>query len=311
MIEDNSCAGADSSNSDKNSHKNSQAFVWTLVFVAAFTALHTGRQGPFLAEARGNQTSTGQEKLAVKVITKQVGDATHFSVENRELCEVTMTFDFASSNLRSDRPLPYTATFLPGKTEAFTLSPVTNGSAWKYAYTNYYKLGSNCAHHDDSCEYQLPYKSGSRFTISQGYNGPFSHQGPNQYALDWQMPEGTPVCAARAGLVVNVKQDSDTGGSSMDFDQFNNYITIRHDDGTLGHYCHLRKNGCCVKVGQRVNAGDRIASSGNTGYSSGPHLHFCVFRTKNGRERESIPVRFRTFDAQGVTLTSGRTYRAA
>jgi murein DD-endopeptidase MepM/ murein hydrolase activator NlpD len=307
MSDDKSRAGADSSKSDQNS----QAFIWTLVFVLALVALQKGPRGPFLSDAGGNQASTVEEKLAVKVITQREGEATHFVVENRELCEVTMTFDVACSNLRSDRPLPYTATFSPGKTEAFTLSPVTNGRAWQYAYTNYYKLGSNCVRHDDNFVYQLPYPSGSRFTISQGYNGHFSHQGPNQYSLDWQMPEGTPVCAARAGLVVSVKGDSDTGGSSMDFDQFNNYITIRHDDGTLGHYCHLQKNGCRVKVGQRVNAGDRIASSGNTGFSSGPHLHFCVFRTKTGRERETIPVRFRTYDAQGITLTSGRTYRAA
>jgi murein DD-endopeptidase MepM/ murein hydrolase activator NlpD len=307
MSEDNRRASADKSNTGKNA----QAFLWTLIFGIALVALQRGPRGPFLSDARGSQTSIGQEKLAVKVITQREGQATHFYVENRELCEVTMTFDVACSNLRSDRPLPYTATFSPGKTEAFTLSPVTDGTAWQYAYTNYYKLGSNCARHDDSCEYQLPYQSGSRFTISQGYNGQFSHQGPNQYALDWQMPEGTPVCAARAGLVVSMKQDSATGGSSMDFDQFNNYITIRHDDGTLGHYCHLQKNGCCVKVGQRVRAGQRIASSGNTGFSSGPHLHFCVFRARNGRERESIPVRFRTHDAQGITLTSGRTYRAA
>jgi murein DD-endopeptidase MepM/ murein hydrolase activator NlpD len=125
------------------------------------------------------------------------------------------------------------------------------------------------------------------------------------------MPEGTPVCAARAGVVVSLKQDSDTGGSSIDFDKFNNYITIRHADGTLGHYCHLQKDGCCVKLGQRVNAGDWIAKSGNTGFSSGPHLHFCVFRTKNGRERESIPVRFRTSPSdQATTLLNGRTYRA-
>jgi murein DD-endopeptidase MepM/ murein hydrolase activator NlpD len=307
MIDDNKRASADSSNTGKNP----QAVVWTLVFVLALLALQVGPFGPFLSEARGNHNSTVPETLAVKVITERDGEATHFSVQNDELCEVTMTFDVACKNLRSDRPVPYTATFLPGKTEAFTLAPIKNGSKWEYAYTNYYKLGSNCARHDDSCEYQLPYPSGNRFTVTQGYNGKFSHQGPNQFALDWQMPEGTPVCAARAGLVVNLKQDSDAGGSSMDFDRFNNYITIRHDDGTIGHYCHLQKGGCGVKVGQRVNAGDRIGASGNTGFSSGPHLHFCVFRTKNGRERESIPVHFRTHDAQGVTLTSGRTYKAA
>jgi len=97
----------------------------------------------------------------------------------------------------------------------------------------------------------------------------------------------------------------------MKYDQFNNYVLIRHEDGTLGHYCHLQKGGCLVKPGQLVKTGDAIARSGNTGFSSGPHLHFSVYKTKNGRERESIPVKFRTADDEILTLLNGRSYRAA
>jgi murein DD-endopeptidase MepM/ murein hydrolase activator NlpD len=97
----------------------------------------------------------------------------------------------------------------------------------------------------------------------------------------------------------------------MDYDRYNNYVLIRHEDGTLGHYCHLQKGGCLVKVGQTVAAGEAIAHSGNTGFSSGPHLHFCVFKTKNGRERASVPVKFETATDKAITLVSGRAYRAA
>jgi murein DD-endopeptidase MepM/ murein hydrolase activator NlpD len=107
-----------------------------------------------------------------------------------------------------------------------------------------------------------------------------------------------------------VKDDSDKGGSSMDYDRYNNYVLIRHEDGTLAHYCHLQKGGCLVKPGQRVNAGDAIAHSGNTGFSSGPHLHFCVFKTRDGKQRISLPVKFRTATEQAITLVSGRSYRA-
>ena len=110
--------------------------------------------------------------------------------------------------------------------------------------------------------------------------------------------------------MVRVKDDSNKGGPSMDYDRFNNYILIRHSDGTLAHYCHLQKGGCLVKVGQTIATGDYIAHSGNTGFSSGAHLHFCVFKTKDGRSRLSLPVKFKTSDEKGVTLLSGHTYRA-
>jgi murein DD-endopeptidase MepM/ murein hydrolase activator NlpD len=248
----------------------------------------------------------------VKVTTEHQGGATQFFVENDEYCEVTMTFQMGLVNLKGNERFPYTAIFPPRKrTEAFEVSPEVPGVKWEYCYTNYYKLGSNCALHDDSYTYQLPYASGDKFKVTQGYNGKFSHTGSNQYSIDWDMPEGTLVLAARGGVVVRVKDDSDEGGPSIDFDRYNNYVLIRHDDGTLGHYCHLQKNGCLVKLGQTVVPGDVIAHSGNTGFSSGPHLHFCVFKTKDGRSRVSLPVKFRTSQQKAITLTTGHSYRTA
>jgi murein DD-endopeptidase MepM/ murein hydrolase activator NlpD len=247
----------------------------------------------------------------VKVTTKCEGGVTHFYVENHELCEITMTFGLDLSNLESTVQFPYTATFPAQEvTEAFALTPTVSGGEWEYSYTNYFKLGSSWAKHDDSYVYQLPYAPGNKFKVTQGYNGSFSHKGANQYAIDWQMPEGTPVYAARGGVVVKIKDDSSTGGSSINYDPYNNYVLIRHDDGTLGHYCHLEKGGVCVRPGDRVVAGQRIARSGNTGFSSGPHLHFSVFKTKDGRERVSIPVKFKTSDRQTVTLEEGRRYKS-
>jgi murein DD-endopeptidase MepM/ murein hydrolase activator NlpD len=263
------------------------------------------------AESPDCKPEPAPQTNAVTVTSSREGDTIKLFVENEEYCEVTMTFDMSLTHLKGDVQFPYTGAFpARQKTEAFTLSPDDNAGQWSFSYTNSFKLGSHCAKHDDNCVYQLPYGAGDQFKVTQGYNGGFSHKGSNKYAIDWKMPEGTLVHATRGGTVVKVKDDSNTGGSSMKFDRFNNFVLIRHDDGTLGHYCHLLKDSVQVKPGQTVTTGDVLAKSGNTGFSSGPHLHFCVFKTKNGRERESIPVKFRTTKDKAVTLMSGRSYRA-
>jgi murein DD-endopeptidase MepM/ murein hydrolase activator NlpD len=264
------------------------------------------------AASSGSPMTFAPEMRSVKVTTRREGEVTHFMVQNDELCEITMTFEMGLENLKGSTTFPCTVTLPPQKeTEAFSLSPLESGEKWEYSYTNYYKLGSQCAKHDDSVIYQLPYAAGSAFRVTQAYNGSFSHTGSNKYAIDWQMPEGTPVYAARGGVVIKVKDESDIGGSSIKYDPYNNFVLIRHEDGTLAHYCHLQKNSSCVKPGQAVEAGEMLARSGNTGFSSGPHLHFCVFKTKSGRERESIPVKFKTAGEKAITLKTGKNYKAA
>jgi murein DD-endopeptidase MepM/ murein hydrolase activator NlpD len=282
------------------------------MLLVAFALMHSPAQTPEDIDSGGMFTGDRSELKGIHVEPKREGDTIRFSVENRELCEVTMTFEVQSENLKSSQKLPLTATFPPGETNlAFELTPIDVAAKWSYSFTNYYKLGSNVAMHDDSTVYQLPYLPGDRFIVTQGFNGTYSHKGSNKYAIDWKMPEGTLVCAARSGMVVKTKDDSNQGGPSVKFDRYNNYVLIRHDDGTLAHYCHLRKDSITVKPGQRVMTGEVIARSGNTGFSSGAHLHFCVFKTQDGRMRESIPVRFRTSTETAVFLRESERYRAA
>ena len=283
--------------------------LFTLLQLASLIALVL--RGTGSAQAEGTGRAIQAENKSVRVATRQEGELTHFLARNDELCEVTMTFEMAMSNLKGSVDFPCTVTLPPGEeVETFTLAPIEPGAKWEYSYTNFYKLGSQCAKHDETYVYQLPYAPGNEFKVTQSFNGTFSHKGSNKYAVDWKMPEGTPVRAARGGTVVKVKDGSDKGGSSLKYDPFNNYVLIRHDDATLGQYCHLHKNGALVKPGQVVKPGDLIALSGNTGFSSGPHLHFCVFKTRNGRERESIPIRFRTTDDWSALLLTGHRYKA-
>ena len=283
---------------------------------AVICAMVIGNFGLWTASAatasasQGTPTSIGDLK-PVRLSTKREGEVTHFLVENKELCEITMTFEMNLLNLKGTVGFPCTLTFPPQQTtEAFSVSPQNPSEKWEYSYTNFYKLGSHLAKHNDSYVYQLPYAAGQTFRVTQGYNGSFSHVGSNKYAIDWKMPEGTAVYAARGGTVVKVKDDSDTGGANIKYDPYNNFVLIRQEDGTLAHYCHLQKGGCCVRPGQTVQAGEMLAHSGNTGFSSGAHLHFCVFKTKDGRERESIPVKFKTSEEKAITLRTGKNYKA-
>lgn len=146
--------------------------------------------------------------------------------------------------------------------------------------------------YDESRLYLLPYKG--KLYCAQGYDGDFSHQG--LYALDFLMKEGTSILAARAGVVVDVKEDSsencmallqechEEDGSENCWDLTlecyakMNYVKVEHEDGSVAQYSHLQQNGACVSLGQTVNQGDVIALSGNTGISTQPHLDFEIWK---------------------------------
>ncbi|MFD7781822.1 M23 family metallopeptidase [Streptomyces nojiriensis] len=107
-------------------------------------------------------------------------------------------------------------------------------------------------------------------TFGKGGNM-WSHKHSGQ---DFAVPVGTSVKAAAAGVVV--KAGPNGGG---DGPAYGNAIVIKHANATYSQYAHLSK--IQVKVGQKVNASQRIALSGNTGNSSGPHLHFEIRTTPN------------------------------
>ena len=135
--------------------------------------------------------------------------------------------------------------------------------------------------------YPLPWRGGP-FRLSQGPNGRYSHFGPKgRYAMDIAMPEGTPIIAARAGVVIKTENSQSGRGSHPS----GNFVRVLHEDGTMGVYLHLMRGSVVVREGQRVVYGTPLAKSGNTGNSSGPHLHFVVQRNV-GLALESIPYQF-------------------
>ncbi len=127
---------------------------------------------------------------------------------------------------------------------------------------------------------ELPFPKGKSYTVLQGYNGSFSHNTDfSRYAIDFNMAIGDTITAAADGYVVGVVEGYKHGGNSPKWRDFANYLTLFHpESGAFTQYVHLDYMGSLVSLGDTIFAGQPIALSGNTGFSTQPHLHFNVLR---------------------------------
>jgi Peptidase family M23 len=143
--------------------------------------------------------------------------------------------------------------------------------------------------------YQLPYPEGQRSWVIQGNNSHFNHKGDEEFAWDFRRQCGTPVLAARAGTVVDVEDGFEGNGKGKK----NNFVEVKHDDGTVAKYLHIQTGSAKVKPGDTVQQGDALAEVGNVGNSLTGHIHFVV--EKGG---DSIPVTFQDVDEdKGIPRT--------
>jgi len=170
------------------------------------------------------------------------------------------------------------------------------------------RLGRADAQHDDAYTYRLPYGDGVSFPIIQGYGAKLTHRGAEQFTLDFGMPVGTPVHAAREGVVALFEDSHDGGCLREECSRLANFVVVLHADGTTGEYFHLARDSVQVAIGERVGRGQVLARSGDTGYSSAPHLHFGVYRTLPDGHTQSLAVRFETRLGAVVAPRSGARY---
>lgn len=118
--------------------------------------------------------------------------------------------------------------------------------------------------------FKCPITAKWRLTSPYGNRAdPFTGVKKFHTGMDMAAPTGTPVKATLDGKVVAVS-----------FNQvYGNYVIVSHINGYQSLYAHL--HAATVKVGQRINQGEKLGLVGSTGYSTGPHLHFTVY--KNGK----------------------------
>ncbi|MGF1464223.1 MAG: M23 family metallopeptidase [Maricaulaceae bacterium] len=200
----------------------------------------------------------------------------------------------------------------PGERKSLLLRPRGDASTPEQRQTVTLLFGGMSARHDVEHVYRLPFRPGKTYRVSKRCHGGGGHQGASRFAVDFPMRRGTIVTAARAGRVVYVQEGYRGGGKEDRFRFRANRVIVEHADGSLGHYLHLKPNGVFVALGETVRAGDRIGRSGNTGWSSGPHLHFHVTQGGATPEEQAVPIRFSTSDgvvecpSKGVRLTANR-----
>jgi murein DD-endopeptidase MepM/ murein hydrolase activator NlpD len=155
----------------------------------------------------------------------------------------------------------------------------------------------NPAAQAEDVAYHLPFDT-APLRVDQAPQGHFSHDDEeNRDAVDFALPEGTLVLAAREGTVMQIQDGFRGNGQDRERDGGRaNFVRVLHSDGSMALYGHLQAAGMRVRRGQAVQAGQPLGLSGNSGFSSAPHLHFVV-QVNRGMGLRSVPVRI--FTGQG------------
>jgi murein DD-endopeptidase MepM/ murein hydrolase activator NlpD len=288
-------------------------FLWSskkICGAGLFLAVVIGLLNPTFGIG-GDDTGPIKEDRNVRIVEqKEMDGAITLNAHLTNCSEATITLTMALTNAAASCEMPLTVDAIGRNSfELVTVSQIDRRLAWNYRYQYYWKPGRRGDVASTSFAYSLPYLTGP-YEVIQADFGKYSHQdgSGDEHAIDWAMPVGTTVYAARGGTVTAVRQDSDQGGADPKYKHAFNYVIVRHDDGTFAEYCHLSLNGVNVSLGQKVKIGEALGLSGNTGYSSRPHLHFAVFQTIDGLTRRTIPVQFRTQAGKTETLKEGYDY---
>ena len=235
------------------------------------------------------------EPSAIARLRVEAGDGEYLAFADNSLAgpiEVLLGFG-RSSNIRGEPALPARATVpARGSVLVARLRAEDPGRSGNFELSLTGVPGNPSARPQD-VEYLLPLRQ-SHNRVDQGFGGKFSHQDEqNRYALDFAADIGTPVLATRGGTVMQVESDFSKAGLKREkYGGRANFVRIVHDDGSMALYAHLKADGALVRVGQRVSAGQQIGLSGNTGFTTGPHLHFAL-QVNRGMQLLSIPFRMR------------------
>jgi murein DD-endopeptidase MepM/ murein hydrolase activator NlpD len=276
-----------------------------LLLVVLALVLARSRRAPDPPPARVQQERPGLQAHPIHALrNRDIGGAHEYLVENLVGGPIEVRCALVSGeNIRTDPPLPRRLV-VPARAERLVteLHPVDAGRGSSAGLSCQAMIGDPGARPAEGYRYASPFAAGTRFSLDQGFGGRYSHaDDENRYALDFGVPEGTPVLAARAGVVMQVEDDFRASGTdAARYGDRANYVRVLHDDGSMALYAHLAPASLLRRPGDRVVVGQLVGKSGNTGFSTGPHLHFSVQRN-SGMALRAIP-----FEVAGVDPRDAR-----
>lgn len=245
----------------------------------------------------------------IKIFQEQKQNGYVIYGSNKEFFPISVILDFNLTNMKFSEDASKILVVPPG-TEKYNLGELTvvnSTKQYNFSYKFKTAMGDlNLTNTNQTFGYELPYQKGKSIKVYQGYNGTFSHK--DQKALDFTMPEGTDVLAAREGTIVDFIQNNTEACPREECKKYNNYVTVMHDDGTFAQYVHIQYNSVKVTLGAKIKTGDVIAHSGNVGWTNGPHLHFVCF--SGGFDKwKTLETKFKIDKGEKViTLNEGMTY---
>ena len=233
------------------------------------------------------------------VTVERIGNGQNLIARNRGPAPVSVRLTLSGAdNVVASQSLPVHAVVRPNSEMVLLqIRPADPARSLRFSSQSAYNLGNFHAQHDPQARYRLPFADGGSFVISQAADGPLTTHSAadSENAVDFTLPEDTPIVAARDGTVIETEAANRYGGRDRVLLNMANYVRILHADETVATYAHLAPGGVTVAPGQRVTAGTLIGYSGATGYTAGPHLHFVVQKpapTTQGFAMRSLALRF-------------------